>query len=170
MARLKPAIAGLMVGSLALAPAAWAASTFEAAVAGIEARMHGRIGVFAMCGGRAVGCRAEERFAHCSVAKWVLVAAVLKEAEQDLGRTVPFRREDLVSDSPVTSAHLAEGRMSIEGLCAATIELSDNTAANLLEPLVGGPGGLQSFVRNLGDPGQTHVRIMVPVVVNLVIC
>jgi beta-lactamase class A len=41
--------------------------------------------------------------------------------------------------------------MSVEALCEATIEASDNTAANLLMRSAGGPPGLTKFIRGLGD-------------------
>lgn len=41
--------------------------------------------------------------------------------------------------------------MTVEGLCAAAIEYSDNTAANLLLATVGGPAGLTSYFAMLGD-------------------
>ena len=41
--------------------------------------------------------------------------------------------------------------MAISELCLAAVSLSDNTAANLLLPLIGGPAGLTAFVRSLGD-------------------
>jgi beta-lactamase class A len=53
--------------------------------------------------------------------------------------------------APVTKGNVRHGRMTVEALCAAAVELSDNTAANLLYPLVGGPDGLTRFVRSLGD-------------------
>jgi beta-lactamase class A len=37
-------------------------------------------------------------------------------------------------------------------MCAAIVEVSDNTAANLLLARVGGPVGLTNFLRVLGDP------------------
>jgi beta-lactamase class A len=42
--------------------------------------------------------------------------------------------------------------MSLDKLCAAAIEESDNGAANLLLSLVGGPAGLTARLRRLGDP------------------
>jgi beta-lactamase class A len=39
----------------------------------------------------------------------------------------------------------------VETLCAAAVEVSDNTAANLLLSLVGGPAQLTAFFRSLGD-------------------
>jgi beta-lactamase class A len=41
--------------------------------------------------------------------------------------------------------------MTVDALAAAAVTLSDNTAANLLLPKVGGPAGLTGFVRALGD-------------------
>nr|VUD30554.1 beta-lactamase [Raoultella sp. NCTC 9187] len=41
--------------------------------------------------------------------------------------------------------------MTVAGLCAAAITLSDNTAANLLLASVGGPQGLTAFLRRSGD-------------------
>jgi beta-lactamase class A len=41
--------------------------------------------------------------------------------------------------------------MTIEALCAAAVEVSDNTAANLLLLAIGGPPGLTAFLRSQGD-------------------
>ncbi|MBN2971219.1 serine hydrolase [Roseomonas aeriglobus] len=41
--------------------------------------------------------------------------------------------------------------MTIDQLCAATMTLSDNAAANLLLPLIGGVDGFNAFVARLGD-------------------
>ncbi len=41
--------------------------------------------------------------------------------------------------------------MPIADLCGATMEISDNTAANLLLSLIGGPPGLTDYLRGLGD-------------------
>ena len=58
---------------------------------------------------------------------------------------------DLLKYAPVTRAHVAAGGMTIEALCAAAIEVSDNTAGNLLLHAVGGPAGLTRYARSLGD-------------------
>lgn len=42
--------------------------------------------------------------------------------------------------------------MTIEALCVATIEYSDNTTANLLLNTIGGPKALTAYFRRLGDP------------------
>jgi beta-lactamase class A len=142
-------ILGLFLGATA-----WAAPNVQASLARVEGRLHGRIGLFAMRGSATLGHRADERFAYCSTFKWVLGAAVLKRVEVGglrLDQMLGFGEKDLLPHSPVTGAHLREGRLSVGELCAATITLSDNTAANLLEAQVGGLSGMQAFVRSLGD-------------------
>lgn len=41
--------------------------------------------------------------------------------------------------------------MTVAALCAATVTMSDNAAANLLTPLIGGLDGLRAFVTHYGD-------------------
>ena len=41
--------------------------------------------------------------------------------------------------------------MSIAALCEAAITVSDNTTANLLLHLMGGPGAVTHYARSLGD-------------------
>lgn len=97
---------------------------------------------------------ADSRFAMASTFKVALAAAIL--AEVDVGRMsldqgIAFTRVDLVDHSPVTEANLAAGRLSVERLCAAIVEVSDNAAANLLLRRIGGPPGLTAFIRASGD-------------------
>lgn len=121
------------------------------------ARLGGRLGVYAIdTGSRAqLDLNGEERFAMCSTFKLLLAAAVLARVDAGalrLDHRVAFGAKDMVPYAPVTSARLAEGAMSVRDLCAAAMVLSDNPAANLLLPLVGGPSGLTRFLRDLGDP------------------
>jgi beta-lactamase class A len=44
--------------------------------------------------------------------------------------------------------------MTVRDLCRATIITSDNTAANLLFGVVGGPPAVTAFLRASGDSGQ----------------
>jgi len=150
---------------LLLGATAWlsaAGGAFESSVLKAEKRMQGRMGVFAMRGSQTLGHRANERFAYCSTFKWVLGAVILKHVDEgrlELDRMVSYTEKDLLSHSPVTREHLHEGRLSIGDLCAATIATSDNAAANLLEALVGGPPGLQAFVRGQGDTTMRFDRM-----------
>ena len=154
MAR-RTVMAGGLAATVSLAAAraeAFSAADFKA----IEHRLGGLIGVDAWNtadGGR-VSWRAEDRFFMCSTFKVLAVAAVLARVDhgqERLDRFVRYGHRDLLSYAPVTTANLAHGGMAVIDLCAAAIEVSDNTAANLLMQSLGGPAGVTHFVRGLGD-------------------
>ena len=122
----------------------------------IEARVGGRLGVAALdvATGRRLAWRDDERFPMCSTFKAMAVGAVLKRVdagEERLDRFISYGPSDLLSYAPETMAHVAEGGMKLSDLCAAAVELSDNTAANLILASIGGPAGWTRFVRSLGD-------------------
>jgi beta-lactamase class A len=82
------------------------------------------------------------------------VAAILKRVDEhkdQLDRFVKYGEADLMKYAPVTRAHVKEGGMTLEALCAAAIQQSDNTAANLLLDSIGGPKGVTGCARALGD-------------------
>jgi beta-lactamase class A len=102
-----------------------------------------------------MGHRRNERFAMCSTFKWALAAAQLHMAQNggpQLDEHVRFSEADLLSYAPVAREHLARGWMTIEEACAASVVMSDNTAANLLLEIQGGPAGVTRFLRQSGDP------------------
>ena len=148
-----------LVAGLSAAVAAGAApaeAVTEDAVAAIERRRGGRLGVFVIDtgSGRTLAHRADERFPLQSTFKGILAALVLSRVDagaDGLEREVPYGARDLLPSSPVTGAHVAEGRMTVGGLCQAILERSDNAAANLLLARVGGPA-LTAYARRLGDP------------------
>lgn len=122
----------------------------------IERRVSGRIGVAVLDSGtgRRLAYRDGERFPMCSTFKLLLVGRVLSrvDAGRDrLDRQIAYGEADLLDYAPITRAHVAEGRMSVSALCAAAIEYSDNTAANLLLQTVGGTAGVTSYARSIGD-------------------
>ena len=125
-------------------------------IAAINTRVGGRIGVAALDTGTGqhIEYKANERFPMCSTFKVIAAAAVLKladEGKEYLDRMVPYAKEDILEYAPVTKEHLKEGRMTLGDLCAAALEPSDNTAGNLQLRTIGGPLGLTSFLRALGD-------------------
>lgn len=131
-------------------------AAFEREVASIHSRTGGTIGVAALdtASRRWLAFNGEQRMAMCSVFKLPLAAAVA--AQVDAGKLrweqpIRFTRKDLVPYAPVVEAHLDTGVLSVRELCAAAVELSDNVAANLLLPLIGGPPGLTAFMREAGD-------------------
>ncbi|ALN63937.1 beta-lactamase L2 [Lysobacter antibioticus] len=122
----------------------------------LEKNSGGRLGVGMLDtgSGQHFDWRGRERFPMCSTFKFLLAAAVLREVERgklDLQKKIPIAKSDLIAYSPVTEP-LAGSSASVAQLCEATMTLSDNTAANLLLPLVGNPAGLTTFLRGIGDP------------------
>ncbi|MDQ2867093.1 MAG: class A beta-lactamase [Verrucomicrobiota bacterium] len=133
-------------------------------IAEIEKESGGRVGVVALdtADGKRVACRADERFAMCSTFKLLAAAAVLKRVdagEETLARFLPYRESDLQKHAPVAKEHVNEGGMKLGDLCAAALQESDNTAANLLLISLGGPAGLTKFVRMLGDQATRCDRL-----------
>lgn len=131
----------------------------------IESAAQGRLGVQMLDtgSGRAYGYRADERFLMLSSFKLLASALVLQRADAGLDtleRRIRYRKEDLVSWSPVTEKHVDEG-LSLAQLCEATITTSDNTAANLILASYGGPPAFTAFVRTLGD-GVTRLDRIEP--------
>lgn len=124
--------------------------------ANLEKRTGGRIGVAAVdvTRNKRVEYHAQDRFLMCSTFKVLAVSAVLKrvdEKKEQLDRFVRYGEAQLLEYAPVTRAHVKEGGMTLDALCAAAITQSDNTAANLLLETIGGPKGLTDFARSLGD-------------------
>lgn len=126
-------------------------------LAALEARTGGRLGLHMLDTGTGfeAGWRSQERFAMCSTFKTLLVAHVLHEAQNgrlDLGRKYVYQQSEVVSWSPVSEKYAgADAGMTLQQLCEAAVVVSDNTAANLLLNASGGPAGLTSWMRELGD-------------------
>jgi beta-lactamase class A len=145
---------------LAAAPAlaAWPAIARSPipALEAYEQASGGRIGVYGanLSTGAKITWRADERFVMCSTFKASLAALVLTRIDrgQDhLDRMIAYGPKDMQGYAPVSSKHLAQGAMSVDDMCAAAVEFSDNTCANLLLAGVGGPAALTTFWRSTGD-------------------
>lgn len=137
--------------SQAGAPSVASATSFDA----LERAAGGRLGVCAIdtATGRRVQYRADERFPFCSTFKAMLIAAVLAQSVARpalAAQRVTYRQADLVRYSPVTEQHVGAGMMVGE-LCEATAQYSDNSAANLLMKVLGGPSAVTAFARTIGD-------------------
>ena len=91
----------------------------------------------------------------CSTHKFISVTAVLAHASTGAScistSASPMAPPIFLSYAPITRAHVAEGSMTLGALCAAALEWSDNTAANLLLAQIGGPAGWTRFARSIGD-------------------
>jgi beta-lactamase class A len=156
----------LLTGSIAATGSAISARTGFAAsnrrfdglsesLAQLEKENNGRLGVAVLDtgSGASSGYRTNERFAMCSTFKMLLAANVLHRVDagkESLNRTIVIPAKIVLVSSPITQEH-AGGSMPVRDLCAAIITRSDNTAANLLLDLVGGPVGITQFARSFGD-------------------
>ena len=123
-------------------------------IARLEAQMQARIGVQLLDTATGWGWshRPDERFIMASTFKSLLCGGILHgvdrgeirlEEKLKIGAAVP-------RNSPVTSRYLG-GSLTIARLCFATLNQSDNGAANLLIDRLGGPDGLTEFLRSIGD-------------------
>ena len=147
-----------VLGAIAIAACGAAradAETLAPAFARIEKESGGRLGVAVLDTqtGMRSGHRADERFPMCSTFKLLAAAAILRRVDagtERLERRVSYTAKDLVTYSPVTEKHIADG-MTLAELCDAAVTLSDNTAGNLLLAALGGPGGITALARSLGD-------------------
>ncbi|KGB92099.1 MULTISPECIES: PEN-B family class A beta-lactamase [Burkholderia] len=145
-----PAAAAAAAAADAIAPVA-AATT----LADLERDAGGRLGVCAIdtASGRVIEHRAGERFPFCSTFKAMLSAAVLARSVERPGllqQRVTYTQADLVNYSPVSEKHVGAG-MTVAALCEAAIQYSDNSAANLLMKLIGGPSAVTAYARSIGD-------------------
>jgi len=145
------------VCGFAAAPGARAADASAAArVAAIEAAAGGRLGVAVVdaAGERRLVHRADERFAMCSTFKALAAAAALQRVDAGadaLDRRIAYGPADLLEYAPVAKVRVGEGGMSLTDVCAAALQWSDNTAANLLLKSIGGPPAVTALARALGD-------------------
>jgi beta-lactamase class A len=125
-------------------------------LANIELASGGRLGVAVLDTATSIRTlhRSDERFPMCSTFKLVACAAVLAKVDagkQSLDQRVTFQKTDLVTYSPITQTHTGAPGMTLAEICAAAIDYSDNTAANLILANIGGPAGFTQFARSLGD-------------------
>jgi beta-lactamase class A len=125
-------------------------------IAALETRAGGRLGVAVLdtASGLSFSHRADERFPMCSTFKLLTAAAVLAEVDagrEQLDGKILYGPADLLEYAPVAKAHVGDGAMSLGDLCAAAIDWSDNTAANLLLRVIGGPAAFTRYARGLGD-------------------
>jgi beta-lactamase class A len=122
-------------------------------LAALEARHGGRLGVAIQAGDKRVQWRGAERFAYCSTFKLFLAAAILQRVGRGadrLDRAVPIRQSDMVPYAPTTGPAVG-ATLTVEQLCKAAVELSDNPAANILIRAMGGLDAWRAWYRALGD-------------------
>lgn len=161
-----------LTSALLLPSSTWAvaASTTpdisHAPLAALERQVGGRLGVAFLntANGNIVGHRLQERFGMCSTFKLALAAEVLRKIDQGALKSdqwVSYSKADIMSHAPVAKEHLARGGMTVLAMAEAIQTTSDNTAANALLKLIGGPAAFTQLLRAGGD-NVTRVDRMEP--------
>lgn len=128
----------------------------------IAQEAHGKVSVACSLPGTILNCDLDPT-AHPpmqSVFKLPLVLTVLDRVEQgkfSLDQPIPFRTSDLIFPkpySPLQDKYPQAGvEVSLRDLLQMTVSLSDNTAADILLRLVGGPRSVESYISKLGVTG-----------------
>tara|TARA_R110001599_G_scaffold171353_1_gene362032 strand:- start:14694 stop:15617 length:924 start_codon:yes stop_codon:yes gene_type:complete len=159
-AALATPFTGIALSATTAKPAATStvpANDLTNALAKLETAADGRIGlsVINTASGQRISYRAEERFPICSTFKTMAVAAILAKSMSDpalMGKRLPLNRKDIFKSgyAPITERHVDSG-MTVNELCAATMQYSDNAAVNRLMKELGGPAAVTNYVRSLGD-------------------
>jgi beta-lactamase class A len=127
-------------------------------IVAIERRHNAYVGLFAadLEDGRSISHRGQQAFAMCSTFKGYASARVLQMVEQgelSLEQEVFVDPAEIVANSPKTQPR-AGGDMTLDELCQAALQVSDNTAGNLLLKTIGGPPAITAFARSIGDPSS----------------
>ena len=130
-------------------------SSTDRQLAALERASGGRLGVSVLHtgSGARVQYRGGERFPMCSTFKLMLSACVLEHSTKEgglLARRIRYAQGDIIANSPISGRNVAQG-MTVAALCAATVQYSDNAAANLLMKMLGGPAEVTAFARRIGD-------------------
>ncbi|TWE28280.1 beta-lactamase class A [Prauserella muralis] len=150
-----PSAGSAGASATATTPGRAAEREHERALRQLERRFGARLGVVAehTGTGRTLRHRPAERFAMCSTFKVLAAAAVLRRSEDErrlLRRRIGISAADLVPYSPVCERYAGSG-LTVADLCEAAVSHSDNTAANKLLELVGGPRGVTALAHAAGD-------------------
>ncbi|HHA0035120.1 TPA: class A beta-lactamase BlaA [Yersinia enterocolitica] len=151
-------LAGITLPLVNFSLPTWAAAipgSLDKQLAALEHSANGRLGIAMINTGNGTKIlyRGAQRFPFCSTFKFMLAAAVLDQSQSQpnlLNKHINYHESDLLSYAPITRKNLAHG-MTVSELCAATIQYSDNTAANLLIKELGGSAAVNQFARSIGD-------------------
>lgn len=156
---LRPILAaGLCLGVLtaSTASALDAEARLFQTIESIEDRLDARVGLYIRDSGSdwSISHRADERFLMTSTFKPMLCAAALRQVDEgtlNLDAALRIEQGAILDYAPVTQTMVGR-TMTIDDLCFAALDMSDNTATNLLIDHIGGPEAVTRFLRDIGDP------------------
>lgn len=117
-----------------------------------ESSLQARVGLAVLdtADGQRWQYRADERFPMASTSKALICAALLARGQGAMKTAWLVQQESIQSYSPTTEKMVGEYVPAAQ-LCAITMRNSDNTAANGVLEMLGGPAAVTSFVRTVGD-------------------
>jgi len=121
----------------------------------LEREFDGKIGLYAINtnNNEVIAYRANAHFPIQSTYKLIGVSALLHKSENDkdlLDQKIHYSKKDLNHWHPITGQQVPKG-MSLEELAEAAISYSDNTAANLITNILGGPESVTHFAHSIGN-------------------
>lgn len=130
-------------------------AALSAQVKSVENTLGARVGVSVFIPSQGVvwNYHGDQRFPMMSTFKTLACAKMLSDVDAGklaLNDTVKVRSEDLMEYSPVLRP-LAGTDITLQAACQATMETSDNTAANLVLEKIGGPAALTAYLKSIGD-------------------
>ncbi len=130
-------------------------SPLDQRIGALERKYDALVGLSAVSldGPGLVSHRADESFAMCSTFKAYAAGRILQgvsSGEFTLDATEFVDPAAVVANSPRTGPR-AGTEMTLADLCQAALQVSDNTAANLLLRRLGGPQAITAFARSIGD-------------------
>lgn len=97
--------------------------------------------------------KGDSRFPLMSTFKTLAGAKALLDVEKKkvlFDASVLIKEASLITWSPVTKKYVGQ-KFSLKQACIAMMEMSDNTAANIVLEKIGGPNALTIFMRAIGD-------------------
>lgn len=158
LSRRTALIGGLTVAVAACAPGQVRAdpgTRLDQQIGALERRYNAVVGLSAMNldGLGAVAHRADQMFAMCSAFKAYAAGSVLQRVDRgelSLDAVEFVDPAAVVANSPRTGPR-AGTEMTLAELCQAALQVSDNTAGNLLLKRLGGPPAITAFARSIGD-------------------
>ena len=129
------------------------------AIRGIERDLNARVGFYMhdLHTAEVVAYAQDDRFALNSTFKVLACGALLHRVERGAVRltdTVRLQDVQVVDYSPAIIAHRRAGQseVTLGEACGMMLSVSDNTAANIVLRAIGGPEGLTTYLRSIGDP------------------
>ncbi len=128
-------------------------------VAALERRTRTKIGLTILRpnGSLVIAHRPHERFPLASTQKLPLVMTVLAKSRLSTTRFVEVKKSDLLPDySDISQRYPNGGKLRLDDICAGTVSQSDNTGAQVLARLVGGPQAVTAYLQSIGI---TDVRV-----------